>query len=352
MKVALIFYGGFLHKAGGAFFHARNIESEICRMGWKAECITLNSLPIWCRYLPHTVERIVNSVYAPFGFLYKAYITKLLYKHYFSQNVDLRIFEDIYITWDSSIPSISILHAVLSDNLQAFSVNHKRQKKFREVEAQIINEIVQPVATVSYPYREYMIEDHFAGLLTKNIDVIESGIDQSKFINVDEIERVKKSIIYTGALESRKNIFFLLRLFKKLYEADSEYKLTIIGDGPDRGPLTAFAEKNNLPVRFLGRVDNNKVLSELYCHEIYIHTSVKESFSYSLLEAKIAGLMTCAYAKLQIPSEFIDVGFETFCVDEWCSGILNIDAEFNGFDGSKYTSERMTRSTLDLISNV
>jgi hypothetical protein len=69
-----------------------------------------------------------------------------------------------------------------------------------------------------------------------------------------------------------------------------------------------------------------------------------------LLEAKLAGLKTCAYAGLQIPAEFIDVRFAAFSVEAWCAGILNIDWETpSHFDGSPYTAERMTLSTLQLI---
>lgn len=349
-KVAIIFYGGFLRYVGGAFHHAQTIERELRCQGWQVECITLDDLPVWCRYIPHIVERFVNYLHAPFGFIYKGYITKVLYKHYFGRKVDLRLFEDIYISWDSPVPSISILHAVWSDNIQAFSINEKRKKKFRDREAQIINEISQPVATVSFPYWRYIVEEHFAGHLVKNIAVVELGIAQSVNTHSYDVRRIKKSIIYCGALEARKNLLFLLEVFRKLYEADPEYTLTVIGDGPCREQLVAFVKRYCLPVTFLGRVDSSKVMLELLGHELYIHTSVKESFSYSLLEAKVAGLTTCAYSKLQIPSEFIDVGFEIFCSDEWYRKILEITPMHNNFDRDKYSAERMTRSTLELLS--
>lgn len=350
MKTVMIYYGGFLKRTGGAFSHARIMGNELHNLGWKVEIITLDNLPLWCRYMPHVVERLVNSVYAPLGFLYKAYLTKILFRSFYDKKSEMRIFEDIYLSWNSNIPSVSILHAVWSDNLQAFSVAEERHKIFRESEAVIINKITHPVVTVSFPYRDFIVNEHFSGSLSKAINVIELGIDQKKFHDLKQANRTRKSIIYSGTLEARKNIFFLLDVFKKLYERDCGYSLTIVGDGPDREKLLDFVNVNHLPVRFLGRVDHDKVLSELFCHEIYIHASVKESFSFSLLEAKLAGLKTCAYAKLQIPSEFIDVGFDTFSVEEWCCGIMNITTGVNKFDGSKYTAERMALSTLNLIN--
>lgn len=349
MPTVNIYYGGFRSQSGGAFFHAINLEKVLSQRGWKVEVITLDSLPAWCRYIPHLVERVVNFFYAPFGFIYKADVTKILYRRILNNRVDLRVFEDIYISWNSNTPSITILHAVWSDNLQAISVPGGRGRCFRKREIAIINGILHPVATVSYPYRDYICQEHFNGALTKNIDVIELGVDQSKFVSNPEEERERKSIVYAGALEARKNITFLLDVFKRLYDLDSGYKLTIIGWGKNRRKLENFVSEHGLPVRFLGRLENDKVLSELHRHEIYVHTSVKESFSYSLLEAKLAGLITCAYSKLEVPKEFIDVGFDHFLVEEWCYGIKNIySGSFDEFDGSNYSSERMTKATLNL----
>lgn len=348
-KVAIIFYGGFLHNVGGAFQHARTIENELRYQGWQVKCITLDDLPVWCRYIPHLFQRCTNYLYAPFGFLYKGYITKSLYRYYFGHEVDLRIFEDIYISWDSPVPSVSILHAIWSDNIQAYSIDEQREKKFRDREAQIINGISHPVATVSFPYRQYIAEEHFAGLLARNIEVVELGADQSVITHSSNVTRIKKSIIYCGSLEARKNLLFLLGVFNELYQIDSEYTLTIIGDGPYREKLVAFTKRHRLPVVFRGRVDYSEVMLELLGHELYIHTSVKESFSYSLLEAKMAGLTTFAYSKLQIPSEFIDVEFDVFDTAEWCRRILEKDKENKIFDSSKYSAKRMTKSTLELL---
>ena len=49
----------------------------------------------------------------------------------------------------------------------------------------------------------------------------------------------------------------------------------------------------------LGRLDHDSVIEEASSAAlIYLHTSVKESFSFALLEAKLAGLSTCAYQGL------------------------------------------------------
>ena len=344
-KIATIYYAGFA-RFGGVITHVRSIEAELRRIGWIVNVITLDKLPIWCRYIPHVIEKTINLFNRPMGFLYKDRVTRILYKIFFNKKVDLRIFEDIYLGWNSETTSITVLHAVWSDNLQSYSISSNQKYKLRLREAKIIENTKHPIVTVSYPYLKYIKENHFNFKITKKIDVVELGVDQSKFYN--KMIFNKKSIVYVGTLEARKNIIFLLQIYKRLLEFDSYFCLTIIGDGPDRQQLEEFAVSNNLNVLFLGALNHDSVIAELHKHGIYLHTSTKESFSYALLEAKLAGLKTFAYAKLQVPLEFIDVPINSMIVDEWCSGILNIEWSTLPFEGSKYTIEKMTALTLEL----
>lgn len=347
---ALIFYGGFLHRAGGAFFHACNMEKGLKHLNWDIEIITLDKLPIWCRYLPAFIERIINYFVPPYGFIYKALITKFFYKFFFNNKSDLFIFEDIYLSWNSTTPSLSILHAVWSDNLQAFNATPSREAYLRSHEAALINDIKHPVVTVSEPYKEYICNSHFQGALKKDISVIELGIDVSKRHIINNTSN-KKSLVYTGSLEARKNLFFLLDIFGVLFEKDSSYSLTIVGDGPDKLKLIKKAQQKNLPIHFLGKLDYSGVVEELPRHQIYVHTSTKESFSYSLLEAKLAGLKTFAYSGLEVPPEFIDVGLDSFNIDKWVKAIHESSDKINKIDKKKYTIKHMVKKTLSLANN-
>jgi glycosyltransferase involved in cell wall biosynthesis len=343
--IVTIYYAGFA-RFGGVISHVRSIEAELLKLGWRVNVITLDKLPFWCRYIPHLIEKTINLVNRPMGFLYKDLATRVLYKLFFNKKDNLRIFEDIYISWNSEIPSITILHALWSDNLQSFSIRPKLKSKLKMHEVKIIEAIKHPIATVSYPYLKYIKKDHFSKDISKKIDVIELGVDQSKYHNNPSSD--SKSIVYVGTLEARKNIKFLLQIFKRLLEVQSSYSLTIIGDGPERRQLEDFAKNNGLQVLFLGALSHDAVIHELPKHGIYLHTSVKESFSYALLEAKLAGLKTCAYAKLQVPMEFIDIPIANMDVDEWCNEILNSSCITRPFEGGKFTVERMTSLTLGL----
>jgi glycosyltransferase involved in cell wall biosynthesis len=349
-KKAIIFYGGFLYKAGGVTVHAKTLSNELVKMGWHVSIISLESLPIWCRYIPHLTEKLINLLRNPLGFLYKGYVTRFLYQLFFDSKVDARIFEDIYIAWNSETSSVVVLHAAWSDNLQSFVIGANLQNKLRKAEASLLNKLEHPIVTVSQPYLKYLTEEHFAKYSLRKIDVIELGLDQSNFPAQKSDEQNRKSIVYCGTLEARKNLFFLLEVFKKLSQIDPEFKLTIIGEGPDKESLLMFANANkNLKINFLGRLSHEKVLIELTRHGIYIHTSLKESFSYSLLEAKLSGLKTCAYSGLEVPSAFIDAAVGSFEIDDWCNSILGINWKADKFDSAYYSAGRMTISTLKLL---
>lgn len=351
-KNAVIYYGGFLYKAGGVTVHAKTLDNELRKMGWKVSIISLESLPIWCRYIPHLTEKLINLLFKPLGFLYKGYVTRFLYKLFFNTRVDARIFEDIYIAWNSKTPSIVVLHAAWSDNLQSFVIDAKLQNQLRKAEVFLINNLKHPIVTVSQPYLKYLTEKHFVKYSLRKIEIIELGLDGLKFPAPNNLDRYRKSLVYCGTLEARKNVFFLMEVFKKISRIDPEFKLTIIGEGPDRESLLRFANDNiDLQINFLGRLSHEKVLEELPRHGIYIHTSVKESFSYSLLEAKLSGLKTCAYSGLEVPGTFVDVAVDAFEVDRWCNAVLGIDWKTDKFDSAYYSAERMTISTLSLLQS-
>lgn len=343
-----IFYGGFKFVVGGVNFHASSLKLGMQSIGHEVTLITLDDLPGLLKYLPHAIEKIFNLIFFPLGYLYKGTTSKLLFKLFFGRiDSDYLIFEDIYLSWNSPTPSISIMHAVWSDNLQAFHVTSKQASKLKKKEIDKIHHIDHPIITVSEPYLDFLKNTHFNGTLTKKIIPVPHGIDQSAFQN-STVPRLLNTIIYTGALEARKNIIFLLKVFQLLYTKNPSYTLTIIGDGPDRKKVEQFINVFNLPVTLMGRIPHAQVIEELMTHELYLHTSTKESFSYALLEAKLAGLKTFAYAGLQVPAEFIDIKIGNFEINDWFDAIINHHGSPAEIDKNQYTLDRMVEDTLEI----
>jgi len=350
-KKVNIYYAGFVHRVGGAYYHVVNIEKGLKEFGYEVNIITLDKLPVLIKYIPHLLERIINKLNSPFGFLVKQKAVKFFYKLFFKNTSDIEIFEDIYTYWESPKKSVVILHALWSDNLQAFDISEEKRKQLEVEEAKIINNINTDILTVSTPYKEFLNSRLTPIISNDKIGVLELGIDISKF---ETRNNNNKSIVYVGSLEARKNVKFLLKVFKTLNTSNS-YSLTIVGDGPQKNELEKFISDENIKnVKFLGRLNYLEVITELKKHEYYMHTSTKESFSYALLEAKLSGLTTIAYNGLEVPFDFIDIKVKSFDEKEWTESILKFDSkksneESKGFKRENYSYQVMTKNTLDYL---
>jgi glycosyltransferase involved in cell wall biosynthesis len=343
-----IFYGGFTFVVGGVNFHLQSLKDGLQQQGCIVNAYTLDNLPFVFKYIPHFLEKVINFFNFPMGFIFKGLATKFLFRTFFEKKVDYFIFEDIYLSWNSDIPSVTILHAVWSDNLQSYNPSSDQMAALKNKEIKLMTQIQHPLLTVSQPYLDFLRSEHFLKKINKTIHSVPLGIDQSDFQNFESNFRKSKAIIYTGALEPRKNVIFLLEVFKRLFQFDSDYTLTIIGDGPDREKVDRFISKNNLPVKLLGRVSHQTVIQQLFQHELYMHSSTKESFSYALLEAKLAGLVTIANAELQVPEEFIDIKIKEYNPDSWFDVIINHNHESQRFDSANYSLDTMTTNTIKL----
>jgi glycosyltransferase involved in cell wall biosynthesis len=350
-RKATIYYGGFAFRGGGAFMHAQLLHKELERAGWNVRLITLEWLPFPLRYLPHIVSKVVNWFSSPMGFHYKGRVTRLFYKWFLNHNDDVKIFEDIYLSWNSRTPSVTLIHAVWSDNLQGISVSASAHARLIGAEERTIDSIAHPMITVSEPYRQLLADTHRGSRRLPQVRVVPLGLDIDEFDITSRAERSEKSLVYCGALEPRKNLGFLLDVFRNLHMSDQDYRLTIIGDGPDAAELERYVSEHALPVTFCGRLTRDSVIQELSRHAVYVHPSVKESFSFALLEGKVSGLTTVAFEGLEVPSEFIDVPVNSFDVPDWVTAVERANnTSPKPIDAGAYSAKRMMLSTLDLAS--
>lgn len=118
-------------------------------------------------------------------------------------------------------------------------------------------------------------------------------------------EEREKLLLYVGRLsEKQKNVSSLLRIWKVLQERLKDYKLVIVGDGPDRSKYENMAETMNLSrINFVGFQDPSywyKTSSTL------LLTSRYEGFGMVLVEAMQYGCVPFAYNSYVSLSDIID----------------------------------------------
>jgi glycosyltransferase involved in cell wall biosynthesis len=151
--------------------------------------------------------------------------------------------------------------------------------------------------------------------------VIPNGITASDW-RVEHAERDESVVRMCSVMRiaPRKRVIPLLRMLKaaqRMVGESTALELTIIGDGPERPRAERFARRNDLAVRFTGRLDRPGIREEFARTDIYVQPSIKESFGLAALEARCAGLPLVIHADSGT-TQFVRDGVEGLIgADDW-----------------------------------
>ncbi|MDQ9169717.1 glycosyltransferase [Oxalobacteraceae bacterium R-40] len=123
---------------------------------------------------------------------------------------------------------------------------------------------------------------------------------------VEKSDEYEADLISIGSLEPRKNQRYLLDIISAAKRQGSALRLTVVGDGPDRAMLEAYARQLKISdsVRFKGFVRGASDL--LKRHKAYIHSAKMENMPLTLIEAMSYGLPVFSPAVGGIPEIFSD----------------------------------------------
>jgi len=137
------------------------------------------------------------------------------------------------------------------------------------------------------------------GVPASRIDVVPNGIDMDRYrFDPAERERVRHRLGYgptqfvvgsVGRLVRAKRIDLMIRaLHGQPRRAQGRISGLVVGDGPERAPLTALARRLGVDVTFTG--ETGEVPALLSAMDLYVAPSSEETFGISGLEALAAGL--------------------------------------------------------------
>ena len=137
-------------------------------------------------------------------------------------------------------------------------------------------------------------------VLDKNFFVIPNGFDQSilpkqtkdelrKEFGIKEDERL---IIFVGSLRPVKGADYLIKAMEKIVQQRKDIRLFLIGDGEERDNLIKLSKdlKIEKHINFIGQVPNLEVQKYMKASDIFVLSSISESFGIVNLEAMAAGL--------------------------------------------------------------
>lgn len=91
-----------------------------------------------------------------------------------------------------------------------------------------------------------------------------------------------KTILFVGKLSASKQVFPILKALKELN--DPSFKLTVIGDGPDRERLETYVREHGLNCEFLGRRSPEEIVQFYQESEIFVSLG-RENFGTVFCEA-------------------------------------------------------------------
>ncbi len=165
----------------------------------------------------------------------------------------------------------------------------------------------------------------------------------------------KQNIIsYVGRLDRDENVMELLEILKET-DLPSDWKVQIIGDGPERKNLENFVHQNEMQdlVRFFGVQTSDEIVERLQSSKLFVFTSLKEAFALVLVEAMFCGNALVAYDCNFGPSDILDEsnGFLVSLQDkstfvEKLKELTQNDLALNQLTKSSYNQSKLWRKEL------
>ena len=152
-----------------------------------------------------------------------------------------------------------------------------------------------------------VLTDYDKEMFEKNMQLEVTRIyNPLSFVSINKSQCCTKNILFVGRLvEKQKGLDFLIESFKKVVSKKTDWKLIIVGDGPDKQKLMdliidAKLEKNVEIVPFTNEVEQYYLNSS-----IFVSTSRWEGFGLVITEAMECGLPVIAFSNSG-PKEIIN----------------------------------------------
>ena len=200
----------------------------------------------------------------------------------------------------------------------------------------------------------------------KNVFNILSACDDKQFNNlkIDEFPKfndLKNFILYTGAVDPRKNLKNLIKAYASLpIKIIVQYKLVIAGSISESEKLLIFSWCNefNLPsnyIKFLGYVSDEELCFLYRNCFLYVFPSFHEGFGLPVLEAMSCGAAVIGSNTTSIPEviQFEDALFNPFCFKEIASLIEKCLTNKEFYSSLKDTAiERSRKFSWEITSKL
>ncbi|OLD40606.1 MAG: hypothetical protein AUI60_04080 [Thaumarchaeota archaeon 13_1_40CM_2_39_4] len=156
-------------------------------------------------------------------------------------------------------------------------------------------------------YEKSLILQDF-GVRNDNVVVIPNGISLGEYPADRNTCRKASKILSVGRLEKYKNFDKVIKALKLLENTD--FTLSIVGDGPERSSLMNIIRQLHLEhkVSLRSNLSREELLKEYVTSSIFILPSRYEAYGIAVAEAQSLGLRTIVSNAAAL-SEFVDGGY-------------------------------------------
>ena len=145
--------------------------------------------------------------------------------------------------------------------------------------------------------------------------VIPHMLSFSEFLNTEDLKKKENIALVVSRLsENEKRISLILKLWKKI-ESDNHYndwKLIVVGDGPDRQSYEEYARGNLRNVEFVGKQNTEKYYRKA---SILMLSSKQEGWGLVLTEAQQMGCVPICLKSFPSASDIISDGENGYLPD-------------------------------------
>ena len=196
--------------------------------------------------------------------------------------------------------------------------------------------------------------------------VIPNAIDFNKYyFNVEDRLHIRNNLkidnnstvfCHTGRMVDQKNPLFLINLFFKLYQIDSNIYLIYVGDGILKNQIYNLVEELDKKIygfkdhiKFIGTVSKEFIPQYLSASDVFLLPSKYEGLPISLIETVVNGLKcyTSKFISKEVDIlaniEYIDLdinkwsnAIEQYLIAKDDRAVLNIDSEYD-INNNKFT---------------
>lgn len=186
----------------------------------------------------------------------------------------------------------------------------------------------------------------------EKFQIIKTGIDTNLFTPENK-DKIKKEVIYVGRIAPEKHLDRLFELFLLL----KDYKLTVIGDGPE---LPRFKEKysSNPNIEFVGFVNHDELTPYYKKADFHLVSSLSETFGFTLIESMACGTPviypSCGVFRSLYEKDFPELMYDVESNSSFLNSVilLNDNIETLSKKSISYSSQHTWESaTRDLVLN-